>query len=146
MRSTGWPRRAAACGPRWEWCRRWRRSSGERAGPLDRKAVEEILAAGGHGRGADGELPEIVKRVCAAFGVTRKELLGPSRLRRVLVPRQVAMELAREVGGLSLPRIAVAFDRDHSTVLHACRKVEEMVEDDVELAATVRQLRKELRA
>ena len=122
------------------------RSSGRRAGPLDRKAVEEILADGGHGAGRAGELPEIVKRVCAAFGVTRKELLGPSRLRRVLVPRQVAMALAREIGGQSLPRIAVAFDRDHSTVLHACRKVEEMVEEDVELAATVRQLRKELRA
>jgi chromosomal replication initiator protein len=122
-------------------------AAGRRASPLDRAAIQEILAAGGHllpHRG--GELPEIVKRVCAAFGVTRKELFGPSRLRRVLVPRQVAMALAREVGGQSLPRIATAFDRDHSTVLHACRKVEEMVEDDVELAATVRQLRKELRA
>ena len=123
------------------------RSSGRRAGPT--------RPQGGRGdprgrratdTGRDGELPEIIKRVCAAFGVTRKELLGPSRLRRVLVPRQVAMYLAREIGGQSLPRIAVAFDRDHTTVLHACRKVEEMVEEDVELAATVRQLRKELRS
>jgi chromosomal replication initiator protein len=119
-----------------------------RAGPLDRKAIEEILGEGegGQAAGRGGELPEIIKRVCAAFGVTRKELFGASRLRRVLVPRQVAMALAREVGGQSLPRIAAAFDRDHSTVLHACRKVEEMVEDDVALAATVRQLRKELRS
>jgi chromosomal replication initiator protein len=120
--------------------------AGKRAGPLDRKTVQKILAAGGHVSPRGSELPEIVKRVCAAFAVTRKELLGPSRMRRVLVPRQVAMALAREVGGQSLPRIATAFDRDHSTVLHACRKVEAMVEDDAELAATVRQLRKELRA
>lgn len=121
-------------------------AGGRRAGPLDRKAIEEILGEGGQAAGRGGELPEIIKRVCAAFGVTRKELVGASRLRRVLVPRQVAMALAREVGGQSLPRIAMAFDRDHSTVLHACRKVEEMVEDDVQLAATVRQLRKELRS
>ena len=123
-------------------------AGGRRAGPLDRKAIEEILEQGDGGPAASrgGELPEIIKRVCAAFGVTRKELFGASRLRRVLVPRQVAMALAREVGGQSLPRIAAAFDRDHSTVLHACRKVEEMVEDDVALAATVRQLRKELRS
>ena len=121
-------------------------AAGKRAVPLDQKTVQKILAAGGHVSPRGSELPEIVKRVCAAFGVTRKELLGPSRLRRVLVPRQVAMALAREVGGQSLPRIATAFDRDHSTVLHACRKVEAMVEDDLELAATVRQLRKELRA
>jgi chromosomal replication initiator protein len=136
-------------------------ANGRRAGPLDRKAVQEILTAGGHLSARTGarndpggssmagdrsDLPEIIKRVCAAFGVTRKELIGSSRLRRVLVPRQVAMALAREVGGQSLPRIAMAFDRDHSTVLHACRKVEEMVEDDLQLAATVRQLRQELRS
>jgi chromosomal replication initiator protein len=125
-------------------------AGGRRAAPLDRKAIEEILGEGegegGQAAGRGGELPEIIKRVCAAFGVTRKELVGASRLRRVLVPRQVAMALAREVGGQSLPRIAMAFDRDHSTVLHACRKVEAMVEDDVKLAATVRQLRKELRS
>jgi chromosomal replication initiator protein len=119
-------------------------AQGRRAGLLDRNSVQAILAAGGHLPHRGDELPEIIKRVCAAFGVTQKELFGPSRLRRVLVPRQVAMALAREVGGQSLPRIATAFDRDHSTVMHACRKVEEMIEDDVELAATVRQLRKEL--
>jgi len=121
-------------------------AGGRRSGPLDRKAAQEILASGGLLPPRGDELPEIVKRVCSAFGVTRKELFGPSRLRRVLVPRQVAMALAREVGGQSLPRIATAFDRDHSTVLHACRRVEEMVEGDAELAATVRQLRKELLA
>src|SRR5262245_54811767 len=74
----------------------------KRAAPLDRSAVQKILTSAGHESPRGSELPEIVKRVCAAFGVTRKELLGPSRLRRVLVPRQVAMALAREVGGQSL--------------------------------------------
>jgi chromosomal replication initiator protein len=54
------------------------------------------------------------------------------------------MYLARELTGLSLPRIGTAFGRDHTTVLHACRKVEEVVEADTKLAAAVRQLRSEL--
>ena len=90
------------------------------------------------------ELPAIMKRVAAAFGVTEKELLGISRLRRVLVPRQVAMYLARELSGLSLPRIGAAFGRDHTTVLHAFCKVNEALASDERLAATVRQLRREL--
>jgi chromosomal replication initiator protein len=113
-------------------------------GPLDRKSVEEIVAGTGQPTSRGADLAAIMKRVAAAFGVTEKELLGSSRLRTVLVPRQVAMYLARELTGLSLPRIGTAFDRDHTTVLHACRKVEEAVETDAKLAAVVRQLRSEL--
>jgi chromosomal replication initiator protein len=115
-----------------------------RGGLLDRAAVAEILAAAGPPVGRRRDLDEILQRTSAAFRVTRKDMLGPSRLRRVLVPRQVAMTLAREVGGLSLPRIAAAFDRDHTTVLHSCRKVAELAERDAELASTLRQLKSEL--
>jgi chromosomal replication initiator protein len=113
-------------------------------GPLDRDAVEQILAGTGQPTSRGTELAAIIKRVCVAFGVTEKELLGTSRLRNVLVPRQVAMYLARELIGLSLPRIGATFGRDHTTVLHACRKVEEAITDDERLAATVRQLKQEL--
>jgi chromosomal replication initiator protein len=113
-------------------------------GPLDRAAVEQVLVGTGQPTSRDGALDAIMKRVCAAFGITGKELLGASRLRPVMVPRQVAMYLAREVAKLSLPRIGTAFGRDHTTVLHACRKVEAAMETDAVLAARVRQLRGEL--
>jgi chromosomal replication initiator protein len=113
-------------------------------GPLDRKAVEKILAESGHPTSRTTVLPAIIQRVCATFEVTRKELLGPSRLRRVLLPRQVAMYLAQRSGKLSLPRIGAAFDRDHTTVMHACRKVEAAVKSDAKLNGVVRQLKKEL--
>lgn len=108
-----------------------------RPDPLDRKAVEEVLAAVAQPTSCDSHLQAIMKRVATAFGVSEKELLGPSRLRTVLIPRQVAMYLARELTGLSLPRIAAAFGRDHTTVLHACRKVEA----DERLAGVVREIR-----
>jgi chromosomal replication initiator protein len=114
-------------------------------GPLDRTACEEILSGTGQPTSAGRDVSGIVRRVAAAFGVGEKELLGASRLRRVLVPRQVAMYLARELCGLSLPRLGAAFGgRDHTTVLHACRKVEADLAADDRLAGVVRQLRAEL--
>jgi chromosomal replication initiator protein len=113
-------------------------------GPLDRTAVEDVLAGTGQPTSNGHDVAGIVKRVAAAFGVTERELLGPSRLRRAIVPRQVAMYLAREVGGLSLPRLGAAFGRDHTTVLHSIRKVEADLAGDAALAGVVKQLRAEL--
>src|SRR5262249_4641242 len=110
-------------------------------GPLDRTVVEQILSETGQPTSNGRDVGVIVKRVAATFGVTEKELLGPSRLRRVMVPRQVAMYLAREVCRLSLPRIGSAFERDHTTVLHAVRKVEADLDCDPVLSAMVAQLR-----
>lgn len=115
-----------------------------RPGPLDRAAVEDALADPDANNGRP-IMDAIVAKVAAAFGVKPKDMLGPSRLRTVMVPRQVAMYLAREVGKLPLVRVGEAFGgRDHSTVLHALRKVEVALAADAELAGKVRQLRAEL--
>jgi len=112
---------------------------------LDRIAVEQVLSGAGQQTAARRDVARIVKQVASAFGVAAKELLGPSRLRRAIVPRQVAMYLSRELYGLSLPRIGTAFGgRDHTTVLHACRRVEADLMDDAILASVVRQLQSEL--
>jgi chromosomal replication initiator protein len=113
-------------------------------GPLDRTAVDEILAGTGQPTSAGPDAAAIVRRVAEAFGVTEKAVLGPSRLRSVMVPRQVAMHLVRELCGLSLPRIGAVFGRDHTTVLHALRKVAADTATDERLAGRVRQLRAEL--
>jgi chromosomal replication initiator protein len=111
-------------------------------GPLNRTEVEQTLANTGQPTSPGCDVSAIVKRVAAAFGVDEKALLGTSRLRGVLKPRQVAMYLARELTGLSLPRIGTAFGgRDHTTVLHACRKVEDEMANDVTLAKQVSELR-----
>jgi chromosomal replication initiator protein len=88
------------------------------------------------------KLERITVKVCEAFRVKPKDLLGASRLRAVLVPRQVAMFLAREVAKLPLAKIGDHFGgRDHTTVLNAVRKIEETLTTDAKLVATVRELK-----
>jgi chromosomal replication initiator protein len=61
--------------------------------------------------------------VAEVFGLTREELLSPNRTARVAWPRQVAMYLSREHTHETLPAIGAHFGgRDHSTVLHACKR------------------------
>jgi chromosomal replication initiator protein len=86
---------------------------------------------------------EVLQQVCAVFGVSRRELLSPSRLGRVLLPRQVAMYVLRQAGW-SLPRLARAFARDHATILHACRKVEQRLQTDASLCAALRRVQARL--
>jgi chromosomal replication initiator protein len=86
----------------------------------------------------------VVDLVANAFHVKPKEVLGKSRLQSVMIPRHVAMWLTREVLKLSLPAIGDAFQRDHSTVLHAIRKVNERLTTDALFAKQVAELRGEL--
>jgi chromosomal replication initiator protein len=87
----------------------------------------------------------IAQRVCRYFRVEPGALQGRGRARGALVPRQVGMYLARQLTGLSLGQIGAYFGgRDHSTVLHACRKVEAALACDVTLSGAVRQLHADL--
>jgi chromosomal replication initiator protein len=66
----------------------------------------------------------VQEAACAHFGLTLEELLSRSRAERVLWPRQAAMYLCKELTTQSLPAIGRAFgSRDHTTVLHACKRV-----------------------
>jgi chromosomal replication initiator protein len=74
-------------------------------------------------RGEPSSIAEIQAAVGAHFGLTPTELLSTTRSARIAWPRQVAMYLARELTAESLPAIGRQFGgRDHTTVLHACRR------------------------
>ncbi len=76
-------------------------------------------------------IDNIQKTVSEYFKIRVAELLSSRRSRSVARPRQVAMALAKELTTHSLPEIGDAFGgRDHTTVLHACRKVRELRETD----------------
>ncbi len=65
---------------------------------------------------------DVQVRTCEAFGVSLEELRSSSRVARVAWPRQVAMYLSRELTDATLPAIGRAFDRNHTTVMHACKR------------------------
>jgi chromosomal replication initiator protein len=86
-------------------------------------------------------MERITARVAGYFRVKPGELQSQRRCRNVLVPRQVGMYLARQLTELSLNQIGDYFGgRDHSTVLHACRKVEDSLERDALLSGAVREI------
>ncbi len=90
-------------------------------------------------------MERIVQRVGGHFRVEPGQLRSSRRGRGVLLPRQVSMYLARQLSGLSLGQIGAYFGgRDHSTVLHACRKMEQALSRDPVLAGTIRRLRSDL--
>jgi chromosomal replication initiator protein len=84
------------------------------------------------------KIDDILKVVGRHFNVGRTDLLSPRRARSVVVPRQIGMYLAKKMTARSLPEIGRRFGgRDHSTVLHAVRKIEEQVKTDEKLAREV---------
>jgi chromosomal replication initiator protein len=87
----------------------------------------------------------IVRRVSDYYRVEPRQLRSPRRQRGLMLPRQVSMYLARRLTRLSLVEIGAWFGgRDHTTVLHACRKVEAAMQGDTRLSGAVRQLHAEL--
>ncbi len=91
-------------------------------------------------------IDEIQKKVAEHFNISVKEMQSSRRARTVARPRQIAMYLAKQLTSRSLPEIGRKFDRDHTTVMHAVRKVEELIVEDVSLAENVDALRRALEA
>ncbi len=91
---------------------------------------------------------ELIQKVVAeSFGVKPSDLKSKRRTRTVVLPRQVAMYLCRQLAGSSLPEIGNFFGgKDHSTVIHSCKVIEEKREKDHELKARIEMLIKQLRS
>lgn len=86
-------------------------------------------------------IDNIQRVVSEYYKVKMSELLSKRRTRSVARPRQVAMSLAKELTNHSLPEIGDAFGgRDHTTVLHACRKVKELQETSRDIREDVKHL------
>jgi chromosomal replication initiator protein len=84
---------------------------------------------------------EIQKKVASHYSIKFNDMLSPRRARQVALPRQVAMYLSKKFTTLSLPEIGKSFGgRDHTTVLHACKKIVKTLEEDSSLAEDIRLL------
>ena len=89
---------------------------------------------------------ETIQMVCRQhFGMTAAEFLADRRKADVVRARQVAMYLTKKYTSLSLPQIGKRFaGRDHTTVLHAVRKMERLIKTDALLALTISCLEEKL--
>lgn len=92
-------------------------------------------------------IKDVVRVVCAVWNVTHGELVGPGRRRSIAWPRQAAFWLARHhCQALSYPQIARHFGkRDHTTIMHGLRVVEQRLAADADFAAEVAAARAMLR-
>ena len=83
----------------------------------------------------------IQKLICAYFNVTTEDIMSKKRTKEIAFPRQVAMYLCREMTDSSLPQIGECFGgRDHTTVLHAYKTIEEAKKNDRKLNASIQEL------
>jgi chromosomal replication initiator protein len=112
--------------------------------PVTAQLADEVLAGlypELRNHAAAMTVAEIQQRTAEAFGISVDALLSSSRAGVVAWPRQIAMYLARELTSQSLPAIGHAFGgRNHTTVLHACKRTTQRIADDPEAFEVVRRL------
>ena len=78
-------------------------------------------------------IDNIKRTVATYYNIRVTDLASPRRTRSLARPRQIAMALSKELTQHSLPEIGEAFGKDHTTVLHACRKVAELRNEDAKI-------------
>ena len=104
---------------------------------LAREALKDILSF----QEKQISIENIQQTVAEYYNIRISDLLSKKRSRDVARPRQVAMAFAKEFTTLSLPQIGDRFGgRDHTTVLHACRKIEELKQSDSKMTEDYRNL------
>ena len=113
-------------------------------GPVEIESIEKMLS---HlvqsSEQKKVRIEDIQKVVARHYNVSKNDLLSNRRTRVIVRPRQIAMYLAKMLTPRSLPEIGRRFGgRDHTTVLHAVRKIEGMIKEDTKLAHEIELLKR----
>lgn len=110
--------------------------------PAAEEAIRDLIR---HREPRRVKIEDIQRLVANHYNVSRADILSSRRTATVVRPRQIAMYLAKSLTLRSLPEIGRRFGgRDHTTVLHAVRKIEGMVTTDTELAGEIDHLKRML--
>ena len=108
---------------------------------MARDVLKDILIE----RNRELTVEEIVKKVSLHFNIKISDIKSAKRLKAVVLPRQIAMYISRQLTSSSYPEIGDRFGgKDHSTIIHAIRKIEKLMEEDFQLKSTIENLKKEL--
>ena len=91
--------------------------------------------------------PEYIQEVvCNFYNIKVEDIRGSKKPKNIAYPRQIAMYLSRKLLDLSLPKIGEHFGgRDHTTVIHACTKIERELENNIELQKNILELEKRIK-
>ena len=110
---------------------------------MTQEALSDLL------RSADRKvtIDEIMRKTCEHYNIRQSDMVGPSRARNIARPRQMAMYLCKKLTQRSLPEIGRKFaKRDHTTILHGVRRIEELMAIDSQIAEDAERLRRMLEA
>ena len=108
---------------------------------IDLDMAREVLGATLSDRAQTVTMDAIKREVAAEFGIKISDLRSKKRTRSVVLPRQMAMYIARKTTDLSLPAIGNQFGgKDHSTVLHSISRIDKMIKDNPNTRAVVESL------
>lgn len=106
-----------------------------------KEILKDLIAASNRQLTVD----DIQKTIAEYYSIRLKDLLSPTRSRSVARPRQLAMALSKELTNYSLPEIGKAFGgRDHTTVIHACRVIKKLREEDTRIEQDYKSLLRKL--
>ncbi len=115
--------------------------------PIDMELTQDCLADVLRASERKITVEEIQRQVADYYNIRMSDIIGPKRLRTYARPRQVAMYLAKQLTSRSLPEIGRRFGgRDHTTVMHGVRRIEELKSTDGQIAEDVEMLRRVLEA
>ncbi|MGI5852772.1 MAG: chromosomal replication initiator protein DnaA [Bacillota bacterium] len=110
---------------------------------LANEALKELLSSS---KARQISIASIQQVVAAYYQVDLSEMKAKKRTRDITLPRQVAMYLSRTLTDMSLPRIGDEFGgRDHTTVMHACNRIAEMIQEDSSFERTIRELTRRIK-
>ncbi|TCK02912.1 chromosomal replication initiator protein DnaA [Phorcysia thermohydrogeniphila] len=118
--------------------------------PIDEELVRSMFGIGSSVKvenpsRSDISIDEIKQVVCEMFGITLEQIDSSTRKKQIALARQIAMYLSRKFGNFSFPKIAAAFHKnDHTTVMHAVTKIEELRNENEEINHIILELEKRL--
>lgn len=120
-------------------------TSAPEAAPVPTEAEAQLLAAAPKAVALKLDIPSIAKFVAKHYGIAYADMLGPRRTANLVRPRQIAIYLAKKICQKSLPFTGRRFGgRDHTTILHATRKIERLKGESSAFAAEVDALEAEI--
>jgi len=113
--------------------------------PINLNMAKEILKNILIEKNKEISIEEIQKNVAAYFSIKVSDLKSAKRLKALVIPRQIAMYISRQLTSCSYPEIGEKFGgKDHSTIIHAIKKIERQLEEDYQLKITVENLKNSL--